>query len=562
MRDGGGHGTGHGVRKLAEAALEFGSAALNGAGSLINAGVFPTAALGTCLNGGGSLVDAGVGGIAALGTLNDLLSALCNTLSALLDALGCPCDLLSALLDALRTACDGACAGSQLIYTGKKLVGTGDELTKAVMDAALQIGLDQLCAVDKLGCALRQVADTGLELIQADDQLACAGIQGAGAVGQIAGAVCQFRGAVLQSGSAVRQLLGAVFQVACAVIQRFSAVCQLIRAVLQIARAVVQLLGAVYQLGGGVGQLIHGLLQIIKGLNIFQIQFVQKGVFRNGNGGQEGEVGDIRLDGDGLGDVDVNRIAVAVLQFIQTQALLETGHGQTDYNGLVAGVDDLAVGDLHIADLAVVQHSPGDHGKGLIEGDGLAVYHPLCGGVVDVVEGHDQMAGGALQQFRRHVNAVQRIGDVGSDGEGGVRAALIVDVAAVCLPDQIAVCVGGVGFAAFDILNAGEGGAVGNGIGLLRVFQPGADDGSGRIAVGIGDDIDRLLLALGAAVGAEQRGGGLSQCVRLRRGDLIGGIALSRGAAAGQAADHECAGEDQRQKTFVLCIHGNTSDQD
>ena len=172
------------------------------------------------------------------------------------------------------------------------------------------------------------------------------------------------------------------------------------------------------------------------------------------------------------------------------------------------------------------------------------------------------MAGGALQLFGGHIHAVQGVGNGCGDGQGSVGVTLIVDVAAVCLPDQIAVCVGGVGFAAFDILNAGEGGAVGNGIGLLRVFQPGADDGSGRIAVGIGDDIDRLLLALGAAVEAEQRGGGLSQCVRLRRGDLIGGIALSRGAAAGQAADHECAGEDQRQKTFVLCIHGNTSDQD
>ena len=111
---------------------------------------------GTALNGGGSLIDAGVGSIAALDTLNDLLSTLRNTLSALLDVLGRSCDLLSALLNPLSAPCNGTCAAHQLVYTGEQGIGTADDLGQALVNtgllsvAAFQSALDEPRALYQL----------------------------------------------------------------------------------------------------------------------------------------------------------------------------------------------------------------------------------------------------------------------------------------------------------------------------------------------------------------------------------------------------------------------------
>ena len=81
-----------------------------------------------------------------------------------------------------------------------------------------------------------------------------------------------------------------------------------------------------------------------------------------------------------------------------------------------------------------------------------------------------------------------------------VAGALIVDVAAACVPGQLVAAALGEVLVAFDVLDVLQVGLIFQGIGTLLVLEPFADDDLLALAVGVCDDVDGLFLASGVAV--------------------------------------------------------------
>ena len=338
-------------------------------------------------------------------------------------------------------------------------------------------------------------------------------------------------GTIGQSRRTARQLTGAGIHLVCPG-------SQITDASMQSVNAVIQRTAALHQTGGGVGKLGECAAQLVKAAHVTQVQILQRAVFDRCHRGKERETGHIGLNGHGLRDVQIQGLAILGSHTVQSQALAETGHCHADGHGAVAGVENLAVGDGDVVCFGVVQHQTGHHQEGLIEGDGLAVHRPLRGGVICVAEGDGQVAGGAGQLLSGDGLAVQLIGNSGGHRQLLCSRALVVDVIAVCLPGDGTVFADREGLVSLYILDVRQLRVIRQGISTIGIFQPGADDGFCGVAVGVGNDVDGLLLARRVAVTAQQADGSLGDQVGLRRS--IGCFRFLLRAAAGKArAQHK-----------------------
>ena len=404
----------------------------------------------------------------------------------------------------IQVGCCGVQPVRQLVCATGDLCGTFLDASCGFVDAlavgVLQVVSHLLCTVldgggtgvDGLGLAV-SVAQGGLDALGAVQQLLCR-------AGQILDLGGQLVGAVIQILCAVVQVFGALIQILCPLVHLIHAIGQVAALVVELAYAVFQFLGAVHQLFGAVAQFFQGVLQVVNRVHVVQVQLLQCAVGRHGDGGEQGEVGDIRFDGDLLRHINVDLLAVAVGQISQTQALLQARQSHAHDHRLVTAVDDLAVGDFHVGHLIVVHQEAGDHQEGLIDGHVLAVDLLGLAGVVLVGEFHGQLAGGAVQLLGGDGLAVELIGDGHIHRQLLVTGALVVDVAALGVPSQLIAAALGEVLVTLDVFDVLQVGLIFQGIGTLLVLQPLADDDLVGLAVGVSNDIDGFFLASGVAV--------------------------------------------------------------
>ena len=184
----------------------------------------------------------------------------------------------------------------------------------------------------------------------------------------------------------------------------------------------------------------------------------------------------------------------------------------------VARGDVLAVGDGDIGELLLVHLDDADHQEGhghllpRAVDDHLVLQQRL---VADV---DLQMAALAGQVFGADRLAVQLVFEMHRHGQGRVGGALIGDLVAAGLPGNHAVGDGGIGLVAADVFDVFQAGDVHELILALVIVQPLADRDVVHIALGVGKDVDGLLLVL-------RQGGGRGAPAEHGQGDHRGDAA-------------------------------------
>ena len=366
-------------------------------------------------------------------------------------------------------------------------------------------------AAGELLHAVHEVAAAGVKRIDALLQIACAVVQRACAVVQVGGARIQLFRAVRQAGRAVVQLLSAVHQRLCAlrqavrtVRQRAGTLRQLLRAVRQragalrqLARAVPQLARAVRQRVRAVVQLVHGVLQVLAqgiGIQVDLVLFPEDiGHIAGGEGvgAVRGIVHHVRLDGAGRGHIDMHLVVLG-----EVQRLGEARQAVADHAPQASRGDVLAVGHPDVGEVFLFHANDGDHDEGHrhrltpAANDHLVLLEGL------IADGDLQVAALSGQFFGRDGLPVQPVGEVHRDGQRRVGRALVGDLVAAGLPRDHVVGHAGKGLVAADVFYIFKSADVDDFILALVVVQPRADGDAVHIALGIGEDVDGLLLVL------------------------------------------------------------------
>ena len=200
----------------------------------------------------------------------------------------------------------------------------------------------------------------------------------------------------------------------------------------------------------------------------------------------------------------------------QRKAFLHPGQRIADGKGPAAVADQLAVFDLHVFKLFIVQHQSREHQKRGIEGFLLAVKRPLGGGVVDVINPDLHSAALSGQLLRGDLSPVELVGEL------QLHRGLLRDV---LLPGLL---------------------------GSVRLPAAFAEDHALHRAGGVGEHIHRLAV----------RGGRLHRAF-VRRGlcalrCFCGRVCILRGGQA-DAAQYHGQRQNQRNESFIDGFHTNVS---
>ena len=290
------------------------------------------------------------------------------------------------------------------------------------------------------------------------------------------------------------------------------------------AQAVIELRRAVEKLTHAVRQIVQGILQTVGGVELIGIDLIENLICCDGHGVHHGEV--LHIGGNLHIARDFQRFR------IKTEAFLHARQGDAGDDIAAAVVEQLAVGDLHIAEGVRVEKHAGQHGEGDVDLFLLAVDgHGLVLLVFVVIADHN-VAGLARQLLGRDGLAVKRVADLQGHGQLLFDVALIIDVVSGCVPNAGVRGIHGVGLVALDVLDVGQLTGIGQRCAGQRVFDPIADDDLLHGAVRSGQNVDGLvLLGRGGLLVCRQRHGRLA--LRLR-------LLLHRAAGINRRADAAC----------------------
>ncbi len=183
-----------------------------------------------------------------------------------------------------------------------------------------------------------------------------------------------------------------------------------------------------------------------------------------------------------------------ILQAVNINAVLKSRESNTDYHIIISFGNHPAVRYLNITEMLSRQQCSGNHGKGNIYLLFLTVYLNGSLFIIGIGETDRYITGLANQILRRNLLTLQLIANGYIHRKLLVCRTLIINIAASCIPYEIAICIYGIGFISLNIHNVGQGGSVLNGAVSIGILEAVTDNNLLRIALCICHDIYDLIL--------------------------------------------------------------------
>ena len=183
-----------------------------------------------------------------------------------------------------------------------------------------------------------------------------------------------------------------------------------------------------------------------------------------------------------------------ILQAVDINTVLKSRERNTDYHIVITFGNHLAVRYFNITEMLRRQQCSGNHGKRNIYLFFLTVY--LNGGllIIGIGETDRHITGLANQILRRNLLSLQLIADGYIHRKLLICRTLIINIAAICIPYEITICIYCIGFISLNIHNIGQGGCILNGAVSVSILEAVTDNNLLCIALGICHDIYNLIL--------------------------------------------------------------------